>query len=142
MFCFLFLLRKLQAVHVQVGVAATTMLKAGLALESMLRVWNSHGPIMPLSATHVCFDHWKRLCALTDDVPDVKIPKRHIVVHLLKSIPFLGNPHRYANWLDESLNKDLKRCCRTVSQATFETFLLLRMRIVLASPNSKRKALV
>ncbi len=142
MVCFLFLLRKLQAVHVQVGVAATTMLKAGRASESMLRVWNSHCPTMPLSATHACSDHWKRFCALTDDLPDVQIPKRHIVVHLLQSIPFLGNPHRYANWLDESLNKDLKRCCRTVSQATFETFLLLRMRIVLAASNSKRKAVV
>ncbi len=32
---FLFLLRKLQAVHSQVGVIATTMLKAGRELESM-----------------------------------------------------------------------------------------------------------
>jgi hypothetical protein len=119
---FLFLLDKATALHHRLDVGAKTLLKAGLALEGMLRLWNTHGYNVPPQAVQQSFDLWKRYCALTTDVPDVQTPKRHVVVHLLGNIPVMGNPHRYANWLDESLNKDLKKCCRTVSQATFEPF--------------------
>lgn len=131
---------KLAAVSSRLGAVGQTLLKAGQAMHSMLMLWNTHGTHMPPEAVQSCFDFWKRFCSLTEDVPDVQVPKRHIMVHLLSKIHFFGNPRRYANWLDESLNKELKKCCRTVSQSTFEPFLLLRMREVLSQVGSKRKS--
>ena len=45
-------------------------------------------------------------------------------------------------WQDESDNKLLKAMCRTVSQITFESFLLLRMNFYLGDfrRGSKRQA--
>ena len=35
-----------------------------------------------------------------------------------------GNPWKYANFLNESLNKNLKNCCKHASQLTFESTVL------------------
>ena len=58
-------------------------------------------------------------------------PKLHVMWHMLLDTRFKGNPARYANWLDESLNKVLRGACRNASQATFEATVLLRMRGIL-----------
>ena len=89
-----------------------------------------------------CFTCWNQLLCLTDDLDDLETPKRHAMAHLLKDMASMGNPTRYANWLDESYNRMLKNCCRTVSQATFESFLLVRMSYLLSHERSglKRKA--
>ena len=71
---------------------------------------------------NVCYARTKHL------VEDMEKSKRHINVHLLKDISWLGNPDVYANWYDESLNKLFKSFLRQVSQSTFEPFVLLRMR--------------
>ena len=67
------------------------------------------------------------------------MPKRHLFVHLLSKINWFGNPTRYSVWLDEGLHHRLKLACRTVSQSTFETFLLLRMQELLGREGVKRK---
>lgn len=60
------------------------------------------------------------------------VPKHHVCVHMMANLELHGNPSTYSNWTDESLNKILKASCRHVSQRTFESSLLLRMRELLA----------
>jgi len=60
-------------------------------------------------------------------------PKHHLAFHLVHNIQRQGNPAFYATWMDESLNKVLKGCCKQTSQATFETSALIRMNQVLRS---------
>ena len=71
-------------------------------------------------------------------VYDVFTPKHHIIYHLLHKMGYQGNPRNYATWLDESLNKLLKRCCRETSVVTFERCVLARMRSLLCEKGSKR----
>ena len=76
-----------------------------------------------------CWNKYTEFLAHTEDIEEMKIPKRHVIVHMLERMPDLGNPHKYSNWLDESLNKDLKHCCRkTTAFEHFETNLYVRMR--------------
>ncbi len=116
------------------------LLRAGRALEQMIRLWRIHGRNLPPAAIQQSYDLWLRFCVATHEMEDLFTPKRHLVAHLLGKLGLLGNPQQYANWLDESLNKDLKRSCRIVSQSTFERFLLLRMRELLRRSSLKRKA--
>jgi hypothetical protein len=72
-------------------------------------------------------DHWKRFVTLTEHVDELEQPKRHAVSHMVHGAERLGNPHWYACWFDEALNKTLKKCCQFRSQATFEQAVLYHM---------------
>ena len=63
---------------------------------------------------------------------------RHLTCHLVQLEDFLGNPTRWANWMDETLNRLFKAACRTTSQATFEVQVLLRMKELLPKYGLKR----
>ena len=85
------------------------------------------------------FDYQKHvaLMAIADYAP-----KHHMMFHLVAKSLEHGNPSYYANWTDEALNRTLKSGCQGVSQRTFETSALLRMRdILLASkaPTKRRR---
>jgi len=67
------------------------------------------------------------------------IPKHHIVYHILEKSRWFGNPKMYACWMDESWNKQLKGCCRNVSQATFEVSNLFSMRDLLRPADTKAR---
>ena len=83
------------------------------------------------------FDHYLRFLALTQS-EDLVQPKRHAVLHVLRRSAYLGNPRVYANWWDETLNRLLKRCCRQVSQQTFEASVLFNVNQLLAKRGVKR----
>ena len=92
----------------------------------MLKVWKYYGEFI----------------AYTEDIEEMKIPKRHVIVHILERMPDLGNPKEYANWFDESLNKDLKQCCRkTTAFEHFEESLYIRMKEWLRIVNEKQRGL-
>ena len=59
---------------------------------------------------------------------DCFTPKHHLMFHLIHRTNFQGNPTKYATWLDESLNKQLKQCCKHASMITFERVVLLKAR--------------
>ena len=50
-----------------------------------------------------------------------------------------GNPWLDATFLDESLNKELKQCCRFSHQATFEYTVILKITEVLKRLAEKRR---
>jgi hypothetical protein len=70
---------------------------------------------------------------------DLFVPKHHVILHALGEANDKGNPWLYASWLDESLNKVLKGCCRNASQITFEEVVLSKISEVLkAEPTVNR----
>ena len=64
---------------------------------------------------------------------DQFVPKHHVIFHALQQTMEKGNPWFYSSWLNESLNKQLKHACKDLSQATFETTLLIKMREILTT---------
>ena len=81
--------------------------------------------------------HWKSFCAATEAMEALHTPKRHSVGHMLCQSPLKGNPRLYSNWVDEGLNRVLKKACRQLSQATFEHTILLTMPTLLNSAMSQ-----
>ena len=78
------------------------------------------------------------------DCEDCYLPKHHLIVHPILESLEKGNPWFYAAWLDESLNKDLKRACKDASQLTFEYVVLNKMREILKAKRvlKRRRALL
>jgi len=76
---------------------------------------------------------------------DQFIPKHHVILHAMGEAADKGNPWHYSSWLDESLNKVLKGCCRNASQMTFEAMVLAKVSEILKDEptvvrNRKRSA--
>ena len=115
------------------------LLDAGRSVERIISIWNAGAVNLSVGETQGMFDAWNRFLMLTQGIDELELPKRHLFVHMLARAKHFGNPKLYANWLDESLNRQLKLACRTVSQATFEQFLLLRMQELLPKVGIKRK---
>ena len=49
------------------------------------------------------------------------------------------NPAFDATWLDETLNRDLKSCCKFVSQGNFESAVPLQMCDILSPKGSAKR---
>ena len=88
-------------------------------------------------AINECFGYYGRFLLLSDHLPELAIPKRHLWIHALDRLLDHGNPWNYSCWYDEHLNKVLKMATRNVSQATFENSLLQRMRYILSGEAKK-----
>ena len=114
-------------------------MQAGEALERFITVIEAAAPNPSPSDFQAMYDAWLSFLHLTEEVGELKMPKRHMGNHLVDNVRRHGNPKRYANWLDEGLNRELKQACRNVSQVTFEPFLLLRMKELLYRRGHKRK---
>ena len=65
------------------------------------------------------------------EADEAYIPKHHIMMHCFDRCAFHGNPKLYGTWKSEANNKKLKLACRQVSQVSFDTTVLLRMKHVL-----------
>lgn len=136
----LFLIDRLGVNPKRLGAEDPSLLAAARALQRLVEHWNSCGPTLRPHEIQTSFSLWQQHLRLTAGIEDVHIPKRHLMSHLLGSLTLHGNPRLYANWLDESLNNDLKKCCRLVSQVSFEVMVLLRFRELLHRRGLKRKA--
>eukprot|EP00969_Alexandrium_andersonii_P178192 7879466-Alexandrium_andersonii.AAC.1 len=69
---------------------------------------------------------------------DLELPKHHLLLHLIHSTGWAGNPRVYATWTDESENRRLKAVCKGAHQLGFEATVLNKMRDSLAL-SGKRK---
>lgn len=102
--------------------------EASHALDDMMAIWKTAGTTLTNLEVRRSMDHYSHFLSVTEFVDEAKTPKRHLFIHLIKKIPWFGNPWRYACFLDESLNKELKLACKTISQAAFEFTSLLNFR--------------
>ena len=107
------------------------LLEAAAALVSIVETFDLSGVVVPPADVQRAFDLFKRYCVLTEHIPEIRIPKQHMFLHLLHELRFFGNARVYATWRDESLNKSVKKCCKHVSQSTFEASVLADMRQLL-----------
>ncbi len=79
------------------------------------------------NAKEIC-DAWTRHCRLIKEIdPDLFVPKHHLMLHCNDRIVLQGNPWSYTTFLDESMNKELKRVLRLCHQATFETTAMVKL---------------
>ena len=110
------------------------LLAAGNALIQLSGIWSRSPWRMPPNLVQESFDCYNRFIAVTAEIPEFHEcfkPKRHLAFHMLRDLVYFGSPKAYANWLNESLNKMLKGCCRNVSQQRFEETVLAGMRHLL-----------
>ena len=135
----LFLVDELQIVAHDCSPRAQRLLISGTALRDLIFLWRGCEVQLRPNEIQQSFDLWKTFLRHSDDEEGMQQPKRHLGTHLVARLCWHGNPSRYANWLDETLNKGLKASCRTVSQITFEVFSLLRSRVADFMRGVKRK---
>jgi hypothetical protein len=109
------------------------MLECAECLASMVARWDLYGTHVPVEELQLIYDSFKRYCSLAECFEGLQKPKQHMVLHMLREVRWFGNVRLYATWVDESLNKDLKKACRGVSSSTFEVSVLSNMRGFLQS---------
>ena len=119
---------------------ARLLLDAVRACLRMVEIWRENKFNVEIGPIQECFDCLNQAYSKTEHIEELNTPKKHLCVHLVYDMQYFGNPRFYSNFFDESLNKLLKSFCRLVSQGTFESFLLLRMRDGLKVEAQKRKA--
>ena len=115
------------------GVASQpALLGAGRAIVGLLTLWATSEWKMTAEQAQSSMDYFNTFKRFAADIEDFEIPKSHLFMHLVRDTLFMGNPRWWSTWKDESLNKTLKRCCRDISQATFDATVLSGMARVLA----------
>jgi hypothetical protein len=129
----LFLIDQLRTHRERLSDESAILLEAGECLATVTNIWNTHGTQIPDDAIQLCFNNYSRYMLLMAPY-NINVHKNHQAFHLLHRIKFQGNPTLYAVWLDESLNKLLKKTCRNTSQYTFNHSVLLRMKRLLNEP--------
>ena len=77
-------------------------------------------------------DHWVRFVRLTE-AWGCSTPEAHLVVHLACWALVQGNPVLCSTFLDESLNKTLKRCLRLCHQSNFEPMAFCKVQEAIGS---------
>ena len=124
------------AAHPQVHPRSRAFLEAGRQLTGLIDLWHGSPWRLPPDAVDAGLQLFNRYLVLTNNLEDLRFPKRHLAMRLVKSVGFLGNPRWFANWMDESLNKLLRATCRNVSQSTFDVTVLSGMRRLSRSQTS------
>ena len=71
-------------------------------------------------------DVYKRFCFTMQGL-GYGVPKQHLMFHLIMRSEHFGCPLLYSTWLDESLNRVLKRVLRLCSQQNFELLAFAKM---------------
>ena len=135
----LFLVLHCTAKFSSLGDAGLGLLEAGRALVKMVQDWQSAPAVLTPAQIRASFASWNKFLLLTNSYEEMMIPKRHLVAHLLSKLWYHGNPRRYAVWQDESLNRSLKKCCRGISQISFEPHVLLRVPELLRSGQKRSR---
>ena len=132
--CFVFLLPKpLRAIP-----DGEALLACGQILLSFVSKLKSWPVRLTFAWIGELLDLWKRFCSLAEDL-DISTPKVHLMYHLILRSADHGNPWRYHTFLDEGLNRKLKRTLRLCHQATFESMALVKINDLLARPGAARR---
>ena len=84
---FLFLLDELVRTNI-----SRPMLDAGQQFERMLQIWAGAPWRLGQTAINDSFECFSQFVRLTKDVPDMYVPKRHMLMHMLRRSIHQGNP--------------------------------------------------
>ena len=135
----LFLADELKIHRARLGDEGDRLLAAAQGLIGMATVWDKGGVRLSVDEQKACWRHYTAFLDATQIYDELLLPKRHMVLHMLRRMPVFGNPRFHAAWKDESLNKLLKKCCRQVSQATFEVAVLIGVKGSLALQRGRKR---
>ena len=138
----LFLVEMLQKYGANVGHDAQRLHEAGVALVDHMDICSGSPTQLPPAMVQRLFDTMLRHLTLIRGY-DLSTPKHHLWIHMVANTIRQGNPKHVANFLNESDNKVLKGVCRGVSQITFESSVLFKMRELRqnrqANPKKRRR---
>ena len=82
---------------------------------------------------------WRQHMAIVHNLGEnLMQPKHHLTCHMIMRAVVHGNPWRDATFLDESLNKQLKACCRWAHQCNFECTIMSKVEEILKRLVRKR----
>ena len=73
-------------------------------------------------------DNTKRYIKVLEKLNWPTKPKDHMLLHMGPRAHFMGSPALYGNWLDESLNRDLKGIAAAAHSAVWERRVLSEFR--------------
>ena len=133
-----FMLAMLAKYRERIGAELTELLiESGVCLLEYVRLVRSYKVKLPPKALQRMTDLWCRYMALTADL-GLETPKAHLMFHVNNRAEFQGNPWAYNCFLDQGLNKVLKKRLRNCHQANFEWLALHKAQAVLKKWSQER----
>ena len=106
------------------------VLESGRAVLRCVEIMKNAGSNLTQSEQQEAMSAWCRHRSLIKDLA-IDLPKHHLMYHLIRRAAYQGNPWHYTVFLDESLNKLLKRMLRLCHQVKFEVMALAKGRELL-----------
>ncbi len=94
------------------------------------------------SCDQTAVDLWNRHIQLMKTLDEnLLVPKHHLMIHANDRAVHQGNPWSHTTFLDESLNKELKKVLRLCHQATFETTAMVKFALHLENVAKRMRRL-
>lgn len=119
---------------------AQDLLLAGKVMIELIEVMKKAPMRLTMQIIQHMLNLWKQHMAILSNLEDSMQPKHHLTCHMIMRAVQHGNPWKDATFFDESLNKELKQCCRHAHQCNFETTVIPKMEEVLKRLLRKRRA--
>jgi hypothetical protein len=117
-----------------------TFLNSGKSLLALLQRMKDCDVNPSFSDQQVLVDMYKRFMKMVEPL-EMYTPKFHLMYHAVLRIAFQGNPIQYQTFVDESLNKALKRVLRLCHQQAFERMALVKLAEALKRPMLRQRNL-
>ena len=90
------------------------LLRAGKAAMDFDAVLAAHPRAIDAETCGLLFDNYNRFICLATRAEVPRMPKLHMMYHMIQRALLKGNPRMYTTYIDESLNGDIARVCRSV----------------------------
>ncbi len=117
---------------------AKNILLAGQLIVKLVETMKAAPARLTLPLHLELMDTWRQHMAVIRYL-DIYLPKHHLMYHLILRSDLHGNPWKDATFIDESLKKELKLCCRLSHQRTFECIVIVKVGEILVRLLKKRR---
>ena len=117
---------------------AQDLLLAGKLMIEVIEIMKNGPARLTTHTIHHMLSVWRQHMAILRNLEDSMQPKHHLTCHMIMRAVQHGNPWMDATFFDESLNKELKQCCRHAHQCNFECTFIPKMEEVLKRLQRKR----
>ena len=89
------------------------LLRAGNAAMDFDAVLAAHPRAVDAETCGLLFDNYNRFICLSARAQIARMPKCHMMYHMIQRALLKGNPRMYSTYIDESLNGAIARVCRS-----------------------------
>ena len=122
----LYLLEALERNLDRLGAEGPVYLESGRLCVGLVQRLKELPAVPSVGQSGEVLDMWKSYMRVVEPLW-LYTPKAHLMYHLIQRMPFQGNPVTYQTFVDESLNRILKRVVRLVHQANFEPLAMCKL---------------